>query len=240
MTEPLFSLAGKAILVTGATGALGRAVSAAVREAGGRVYPTWILEQDRDTAARLAGADGLAIEADVTQPDGADHAVGEVLRHAGQLDGAVCIVGGYDGGTPVAGIDLARWDAQIAVNLSSALLVARAALPPMLARNSGRLVTVGSRAAWRPAPGQAPYQVAKAGVMVLTETIAEEVRQTGVTANCIVPSTIDTPANRAAMPDADHGRWPKPEEIAPVVVFLLSAASQVVNGAMIPVFGQDR
>lgn len=243
MTTPLTDLTdltGKAILITGATGALGRAVATAARQAGARVYPTWILERDRDTASALAGDTGLAIEADVSQPGGANHAVGAVLKHAGRLDGAVCIVGGYDGGTPVGGIDLERWDAQIAINLTSTLLVARAALPPMLTQDAGRLVTVGSRAVLRPAAGQAPYQVAKAGVMALTETIAEEVKLTGVTANCIVPSTMDTPANRASMPDADFDRWPKPEQIAPVVLFLLSDASAVVNGAAIPVFGKDR
>jgi NAD(P)-dependent dehydrogenase (short-subunit alcohol dehydrogenase family) len=233
-------LTGKRILVTGATGALGRAVCQAAAVAGAVVFPTWILEQDEAMAAELSANGGTPIRADVTQLHDAEAAVATVVAGTGGIDGLCSTVGGYDGGNPVAELDIERWDRMLAMNLTSAVVMCRAVLPHMLRADRGRIVNVASRAALRPAAGQAAYNVAKAGVITLTETIAEEVKLTGVTCNAIMPSTIDTAANRRDMPKANFDNWPKPEQIAPVVLFLLSDASAVVNGAVIPVFGRDR
>ncbi len=154
------------------------------------------------------------------------------------LGAAVNLVGGFAQGGRVHETPVEDFEAQLTLNLRPTYLVCAAALPHLLAAGGGAVVCVSSRAALRPFPGAAGYITAKAGVLALVDALAAEYRRDGVRVNAIVPSVIDTPANRRAQPDADHAKWVLPEEIADVVRFLCADGSGVVSGAHVPVFGR--
>lgn len=229
-------------LVAGGTGALGVAVVEVLLERGERVCVPWVDEAEAD---RLRDAQADAVRdgrlrlsrGDTADPD-AVAALLDVLRADwGPLWLACSVVGGWAGGTPMAELtDFALIDRMVKLNLRTAAVVAGEGLRHM-GDQGGRIVLVGSRTVRFPAAGQAAYTAAKAGVLSLVETLAEELRGTGRTANAIVPKVIDTPANRSSMPDADHERWVPPRAIAKVVAWLASADSWPVSGAAIPVYG---
>jgi NAD(P)-dependent dehydrogenase (short-subunit alcohol dehydrogenase family) len=219
------------ILLTGATGGLGRTVTDRLLHAGARVCATYHREAP-PAAERLE-----AIQADVTDAASVARAVETAVARAGRIDALVNLVGGWSGGPLVHETDDATWRRMLDLNLNSAFLLSRAVLPHLLRQGAGRLVHVGSRAAADPFPGGAAYIVAKAGVVALTRAIATEVAGRGITANVILPGTIDTPANRAANPTADYRPWVRPEALAETILFLLSDAAREINGAVIPVYG---
>jgi NAD(P)-dependent dehydrogenase (short-subunit alcohol dehydrogenase family) len=214
------------VLVTGATGGLGTAVSKVFREAGWTVLEV----------SRSAGPD--AISADLTTVDGAKSAVARALERAGHIDALVHLVGGYAGGKPIAETDDLLWERMLNLNLNAAFYMARAILPHMLAAKSGRIIMIGSRVAIDPVAKMGAYAVSKAALVALVRTIAAEVKNSGVTANIILPSVIDTPANRAQMPSVDPTKWVKPEAIARFIRWLASEESGDVNGAVIPIYGR--
>lgn len=223
-------------IVTGGTGALGRAVVSAFLGAGDRVCVPWIVEDERRELARaeaaaLAAGRLLLVEADVAEEAGASAVVGA----CGGADVLVNGVGGFGGGAPVHETGLELWDRMYRINLRSAVAMSRAAAPAMLARGGGVILSVASRAAFEHPPGIAAYSAAKAGVAVLTATLQKELGPGGVRVCAVVPSTIDTPANRRAMPDADPGAWTPPAAIARVLVWLASDAAASVRGALVPV-----
>jgi NAD(P)-dependent dehydrogenase (short-subunit alcohol dehydrogenase family) len=150
----------------------------------------------------------------------------------------VQLVGGYLDGAPVAGMDMEQWDRQFALNTRSVALGLRAVLPGMVERGGGRAVAVGTRAALRPFAGASAYAASKAAVIALVGAASEEVKRAGVCVNAVLPSVIDTPANRAASPDADPAVWVRPEEIGAVIAFLCSPGASAVTGAAIPVYGK--
>jgi NAD(P)-dependent dehydrogenase (short-subunit alcohol dehydrogenase family) len=226
----------RGVLVSGGTGALGRAVARAFLDAGDHVAVPWILAAEAD-AMRRDFADAVAagrlalVEADVADEAGAAAAVAAAEPVAVLVNGA----GGFAGGPPVAETALETWDAMYRINLRTAVALSRAALAGMRARGAGCIVNVASAAtASRPA-GLAAYVAAKTGVVVLTETLQKELAGTGVRVNAVVPTTIDTPANRRAMPDADFSRWTPPEAVARVVLWLASDAAAPVRGGLVPV-----
>ncbi|MBW2235336.1 MAG: SDR family NAD(P)-dependent oxidoreductase [Deltaproteobacteria bacterium] len=224
------------VLVSGGTGALGRAVVEAFLDAGDRVVVPWIVESERDAlAADLSqplDAGSLAlVAADVAEADGAAAAVAAAEPVAVLVNGA----GGFAGGTPHADTPLEAFDRMYRINLRTAAALCQAALPGMTSRGTGCIVNVASRAAIDRPPTLAAYSASKAGVLVLTETLQKEVADRGVRVNAVVPTTIDTPANRAAMPDADFGSWTPPAAIAAVVRWLASDAAASVRGGAIPV-----
>jgi NAD(P)-dependent dehydrogenase (short-subunit alcohol dehydrogenase family) len=217
------------VLITGAKGGLGTAVSQAFLAAGATVIgvaQSW--NQPRPF---------LTISADVSTREGCDAMVRQALEH-GPLDALVHLVGGYEGGSPVAEISDQTWDGMLNVNLRTAFCAMRAALKPMLAAGHGRIVAVGSRAAVQPAPGMAAYAVSKAALVALVKNVAAETNKSGVTANVVLPSIIDTPKNRAAFPQADVSRWVAPESIARVIVWLVSDGAADISGSVIPVYGR--
>lgn len=185
----------------------------------------------RGNKAVPADVDFVAL--DVTDPASIQKAV---EAHA-PVAALVHLVGAYRGGTPVQDTAVESWDALLSVNLRSAFLCARAVLPGMLEMDWGRIVFVSSRSAERGLAGNAAYSVAKAALGPLARAIAEECRGTGVTANVIVPSTIDTPQNRAAWPDAPHDKWVAPATVAATISWLVSNAAGDVRGAWLPVYG---
>jgi NAD(P)-dependent dehydrogenase (short-subunit alcohol dehydrogenase family) len=157
-----------------------------------------------------------------------------VARRHGRVDILVAIVGGFAGGALLE-TDRATWDGMLALNATATFVAARAVVPHMVGAGRGRVVTIGSRAAVPPGPGVIAYTTAKAGVIAFTQALARELQPHGITANCILPSTMDTPANRAAMPDSDRQGWVAVERVADVIAFLVSDAASHVTGALLPV-----
>lgn len=230
----------RCVLVTGGTGALGAAVTSRFLAAGDNVVVSWRSERgaDRLVAGLDASGDSLAlVRADVTDPAAVAALAGEAAARFGPVGVLVHLVGGWRGGERVHEHSMETWDAMQTLNLRSAFLCCRALLPGMRVSGWGRIVLVSSRTARRGRVGQAAYAVAKAGVAVLAEAIAEETRGTGVTANAIEPSTLDTPANRAAMPDADPSRWVPVDDAAAAIAWLASDEAGQLRGACLPVHG---
>jgi len=180
----------------------------------------------------------LLFAADLTVAEEVQALADAVTARWGGADVLLNIAGGWRGGSRVADLSEAEWDAAMGMNLRSAFLVNRAVLPYMAQQRWGRIVNVASKAAREPRGRQAAYNVAKAGVVALTASIAAEYRRRGVAANVVLPSIIDTPNNRAQMPDADSSRWVRPEELARIMLFLCSDEGGSLNGAAIPVYGR--
>jgi len=230
------------IVVTGAAGGLGSAVVRHLVAAGGKVAAVGAA-RDREALSALAGELGAAllpVTADAGAKDDWARALTEIEPKLGPVAGAVLTVGGWRGGKALAASDDDEWDAMQRVNVATIDRSLRALLPGMVARRAGSIVVIGSRAVERPwtSTGAATYAASKAAVVALAEVAAAEVREHGVRVNAVLPSTIDTKANRAAMPSVDPSIWVSPESLAGVIAFLLSDASRDVSGAAIPVYGR--
>jgi NAD(P)-dependent dehydrogenase (short-subunit alcohol dehydrogenase family) len=220
--------------VTGAFGALGTVVSTAVQSAGARVACIDFAAASKAPPA-LAGCVLLG-GVDLGSPGAATTALGSAAQQLGGLDGIVNIAGGFRW-EKVADGDIATWDLMFNINVRTAVNAVRAALPHMTSANA-RVVNIGAAGAIKAATGMGPYAASKAGVARLTESLADELKDRGVTVNAILPSVIDTPVNRADMPKAEFDRWVRPEQVADLVVFLLSDRSSAITGALIPITGR--
>ncbi len=235
MSEP------RVAVITGGTGALGRALLPRFLARGYRVALTYIVPEE---AAQLEDAlpgtgDAVTLRrVDATEPVAIAEFMDEVADSLGGVHVLCALVGGWAGGRDVEETDDTRFDRMIDLNLRSAFVTARAAIPHLRKSAWGRIVLVGSTAAHEAPAGQAAYNIAKAGVVALARSLAQELRDANITANAVMPSVIDTPATRAAMPYADFVDWPAPEEIAAVIDFLAAEESGVINGAAIPVAGR--
>lgn len=228
-------LPGKIVAVTGAFGALGSAVVHALIAEGATVAALDRAAAPHDPAA-LAGAHPFG-DVDLAADGGADKAFAAIASSLGGVDALVNIAGGFAWETLVDG-QLATWDRMYQMNLRSAVAACQAALPHLLARGGGRIVNVGAAAAAKAAAGMGAYTASKAGVARLTEALAEELKDRGITVNAVLPSILDTPANRADMPKADTSRWVRPQQLADVIAFLLSDRASAVTGALLPVTGR--
>jgi len=226
----------RAVVVSGGTGALGRAVVSRFLAAGDRVVVPWIVKRELEELEK-AEADALRlgrlalIEADVAEESGA----GRSVEAAGPVQVLVNGVGGYAGGKPVHETELELWDRMYRINLRTAVALTRAVVPAMLGRGGGSIANISSRAALDRPAGLGAYSAAKAAVLALSEIVQKEVGDRRVRVNTIIPTTIDTPANRAAMPNADFSQWTPPAKIAEVVYWLSSDAGATVRGALVPV-----
>lgn len=225
-----------AVLVAGGTGALGTAVVRELLAAGRPVTATWVLDSERERAEReLAERDGLTlVQADLFEADAAAAAVAAV----DDLGAVVNLVGGFAAGGRVHETEPDDFERMLRLNLRPGFLLARAAMPRLVEREGGAYVGVSARPALRPFPGAAGYITAKAAVLAFVQALDAEYRQDRIRCNAILPSVIDTPANRAATPDADFSKWVAPEEIAKVVRFLVSEESAPTSGAAVPVYGR--
>jgi NAD(P)-dependent dehydrogenase (short-subunit alcohol dehydrogenase family) len=235
------TLMGKVALITGGTGALGRAVTAAFAEADARVVVTYIVDAEVPECETCLGprTDSVTfLKADVTKESETQQLVRTIVERLGRIDILLNLVGGYVGDVPVTQLSEATWDQMLTMNLKSAFLCCKHVVPIMKQGGGGRIVNISSRAAIKVFPGISAYAAAKAGLLAFTETLASEVLKEGITVNAILPSVIDTPANRKAMPKADYSTWVKPEEIARVLLFLCSDAAQEISGASVPVYGR--
>ena len=226
----------RTVLITGGTGALGKAVTRRFVEDGYRVAVTLRGAQEVEGLADLSDR-VTGVEADVTDEGSVQAAVESVSGTLGPIEVLAHLVGGWKGGEPVHEQSLETWDRMLILNLRSAFLCCRAVLPAMRQGDWGRIILVLARAARSGRSGQAGYAVAKAGVAVLAETIAEENRESNVTANVVAPSTIDTLANRNSIPGANPRVWVPPAELAASIAFLASEEAGQLRGAWLPVFG---
>jgi NAD(P)-dependent dehydrogenase (short-subunit alcohol dehydrogenase family) len=225
-----------AVLVAGGTGALGGAVLRELLDAGHRVTATWVVERERERALEEFGDDDRLslVQADLFEPD----AVGEAVNGVEDLGAVVNLVGGFSDGPRVHEMDPEEWERMLRLNLRPGFLLARAAMPRLVERGSGAYVGVSARPALRPYRGAAAYVTAKAGVLAFVRALDADYRGDGVRANAVLPSVIDTPANRGASPDADYSKWVPPAEIAKVIRFLVSEDASVTSGGAIPVYGR--
>jgi NAD(P)-dependent dehydrogenase (short-subunit alcohol dehydrogenase family) len=223
-----------AVLVAGGTGALGGAVVRELLDTGHRCALTWIVESERERTEAELGDRVELIEADLFDPASA----AEAVATPGDLEAIVNLVGGFSMGPLVHETDPDEFDRLMRLNLTPAFNLARAGMPRMIERGGGAFVGVSARAALRPFAGAAGYVTSKAALLAFIQALDADYRKQGIRCNAILPSTIDTPANRAAEPDADHSKWVPPEEIAKVVRFLVSDESAPTSGAAVPVYGR--
>jgi NAD(P)-dependent dehydrogenase (short-subunit alcohol dehydrogenase family) len=217
------------VLVTGANGGLGTAVCQAFLDSGSAVIGVARVWKDPVIFA--------TISADVGTAEGCEKMVTQALQR-GPLDALVHLVGGFSGGSPLTETSDQTWDGMMNLNLRTAFCAMRAALRPMTAAGRGRIVAIGSRVAVEPSPNFAAYAVSKAALVALVRNVAAEGKKSGITANIVLTSTIDTPQNRKAMPDADFTKWVTPLSIAKLIVWLASDAAADTSGAVIPIYGR--
>ena len=223
---------GKVIVVTGASGALGKVVAEVALARGARVAGV-----DYGTSQAAATPDRIEFGGvDLSDPAQAQKAIDAVASHFGRLDALVNIAGGFAYETVAEG-DPKTWQRMYALNVLTALNTSRSAIPHLAASASARIVNVGAMGALQAGSGMGAYAASKAGVHRLTEALAAEWKGK-ITVNAALPSTIDTPANRASMPKADFGKWVTPQELADVILFLTSDAASAITGALLPVSGR--
>lgn len=232
---------GKVVLVAGGTGGLGQTISLAFVEEGATVLVTYRHPEEFAALKAAAGTNqslnGHAL--DVTDESAVGQFINQIAETYGRLDAVVNTVGGYAGGPKLWEVEMKVFDRMMALNLRAGFLLSRAAIPVMLKAGHGVFINVASKSAFEHAAGNAAYAASKAAAVAMIDSLAEELRGTGVRANSILPSIIDTEANRKAMPGADFAKWPKPQDIAQVVLFLCSDDAKVIHGAAIPVYGAD-
>jgi NAD(P)-dependent dehydrogenase (short-subunit alcohol dehydrogenase family) len=230
----------RVVLVAGGTGGLGRAVSLAFLEAGARATVTYRRREEFETLKNLAAADGARLEGfdtDVTDEAEVTALVDGIVARHGRLDALVNTVGGYAGGVKLWELDTKVFEKMMNLNLRSGYALARAAVRVMLKQGGGAIVNVAAKAAIDHGAGASAYAASKAAAVAMMDCLAEDLKGSGVRANSILPSIIDTEANRKAMPKADFSKWPKAEDIARVILFLCGDEAKVVHGAALPVFG---
>jgi NAD(P)-dependent dehydrogenase (short-subunit alcohol dehydrogenase family) len=224
-------------LVTGGTGGLGAAVVARLLADDWRVVVPWIAERELERVERVPGLE--LVQADLFDPEAVASVVATAAGEpSAPLRGVVNLVGGFAAGARVHETPIEEFETQFRLNLRPTYLVTQASLPHVLAAGGGSIVCVGTRAALRPFSGAAGYVSSKAAVIAFVKALAVEYRDDEVRANAILPSVIDTPGNRASMPNADFDRWVKPAEIAGVIAHLLSDDSKPTSGAAVPVYGR--
>jgi NAD(P)-dependent dehydrogenase (short-subunit alcohol dehydrogenase family) len=224
-------------IVTGGTGGLGSAVVARLLDDGWRVVVPWVVERELERVQQREGLE--LVQADLFDPDAVASVVSLGAADSGaRLGGVVNLVGGFSMGGRVHETPIEEFEKQFRLNLRPTYLVVSAAVPHLLSAGGGSIVCVGTRAAVQPFSGAAGYISSKAAVIAFAQAVAAEYKNDGIRCNAILPSVIDTPANRQSMPKADFDKWVKPAEIAGVISHLLSDASRPTSGAAIPVYGR--
>lgn len=228
----------KVVLITGPSGGLGQTVTRKFAGAGARLA---LMERSEEKLHEACGdlKDAILIgDVDVTVEESVNRAIEMVIKETGQIDVLVNIAGGWRGGTPLYETDLYVFDFLMDLNAKSVFLMARAVVPHMLERSEGAIVSVAAKAALQAGATNGIYSASKSAVVQLTESMAAKLKHQNINANCVLPSIIDTPANREMMPDADFSKWVTPDALADVIMFLASDAARAIHGAAIPVYGR--
>jgi NAD(P)-dependent dehydrogenase (short-subunit alcohol dehydrogenase family) len=225
----------KVVLITGANGGLGNYVTQAFLDAGATVVGVSRKIQQSD----FNSPGFTALPAEISTAQGSSVVVDQILSRFGRLDVLAHLVGGFAGGASVAETDDATFEKMLDMNLNAVFHVVRAVIPAMRKTGGGRIIAIGSRTAVEPAPGVGVYSASKAAMVSLIRTVALENKDAGITANVLLPGTMDTPANRASDPKADFSKWVNPGTVANLVTFLASNAGKDINGAAIPIYGAN-
>jgi NAD(P)-dependent dehydrogenase (short-subunit alcohol dehydrogenase family) len=225
------------VVITGAAGILGTAAASAFRAEGARLV---LVDRHMGALREAFGSwpETLLLEADLTSEADTTSVVESTVAETGALDVLLNIAGGFRMGARLHETSLEDWEFMLQLNARTVFLMSRAALRQMLVQEGGKIVSVSARAGISGGARMAPYSVSKGAVIRLTECIAAEYKNDGIQANCIVPSVVDTPANREDMPDADFTKWVTPEAVAEALLFLASDAAGAINGAAVPVYGR--
>ena len=233
----------KIVLVAGGTGGLGREVTTAFLETAATVLVTYVTAEEYaaliSASQRIGATPPAGLSVDVTDAQAVEKCVAEIVRKHGRLDILVNTVGAYAGGKNLWETDLHTYDKMLQLNLKSGFILTRAVVPQMIRQNRGWIVNIVSKAAFDHAAGGALYAASKAAALALMDSLAADVKPYNINVNSVLPSIIDTAANRKAIPGADFSKWPKPEEIARVILFLCSEEARVIHGAAIPVYGKS-
>jgi len=232
----------KLVLVAGGTGGLGRAVSLAFLQEGASVAVTFRKEEEFDALKESAGKEASLLSGhsvDVTGDDEVMKMVERILASQGRIDVLVNTVGGYKAGMKLWEQDSKALDQMLSLNLRSSFALARAVVPAILKQGEGAIVNVAAKAALDAPAGAAAYAASKAAAIAMMNSLAADLKGTGVRVNSVLPSIIDTEPNRKAMPKADFAKWPNPADIARVILFLCSEDAKVIRGASIPVYGDS-
>ena len=233
-------LQGKVALVAGGTGGLGKAVSLAFLHAGARVAVTYLKKEELAALQADAGEHTSMLSAyaiDATDDASVREMVQKLIGAHARIDILVNTVGAYAGGLTLWETDPTIFSRMLDLNLRSGFILARNVVPLMLEQKSGAIVNVAAKAAFDHGAGASAYAASKAAAVALMDSLAEDLKGTGVRVNSVLPSIIDTPANRRAMPNADFAKWPKPEDIARVILFLCTEGARLIHGATVPVYG---
>jgi NAD(P)-dependent dehydrogenase (short-subunit alcohol dehydrogenase family) len=242
MTTPsILGSVSKTVVITGGTGGLGSALVKRLIRKDYRLAVTYLMPDEAKAFESQFEVDEKKVmltRVDCTNPEAVNSYIKEVTDRWGEIHGLCSLVGGWAGGRDVEETDDVRFERMLDLNLRSAFYAVRAALPHLKEAGWGRIVLVGSRGAVDYFEAQAAFNIAKAGVAALGQSVATELDGSGVTANVLMPSVIDTPATRRSLPYADYVNWPTPDEIAAVAEFILGEDSGVINGALIPVYGR--
>jgi NAD(P)-dependent dehydrogenase (short-subunit alcohol dehydrogenase family) len=233
----MLDFTGKTALITGAAGNLGRAVAAAFAARGARLALLDISADGLDRAYPGEDDNRLKCAVDLLQPEAVAQAVAAARERFGAIDIAAAVAGGFHMGEPVHELPSDAWARMMDMNARTLLNTAGAVVPVMLDQGGGKIVTIGANAARQGMAAMGAYIAAKSAVIRLTESLSAELREKGINVNCVMPSIIDTPENRSAMPDADSGKWVAPEKLANVILFLASDEASAMHGACVPVVG---
>jgi NAD(P)-dependent dehydrogenase (short-subunit alcohol dehydrogenase family) len=235
-------LEGQVVLVAGGTGGLGRAVTSAFLSEKSRVIVTYREQKEFDELLQIAEKsehDLKGFRVDVTDETAVAGLIESIVREYGRLDVAVNTVGVYAGGLKLWETSLKTLDQMISLNLRSGFVIAKAIVPRMIAQKRGSIINIAAKAAFDHAAGASAYAASKASAVAMMDSLAEDLRGTGVRVNSVLPNIIDTEANRRAMPNADFSKWPKPQDIARVIMFLCADDAKLIHGASIPVYGNS-
>ena len=230
--------AGKVVLIAGGTGGLGQAVSIAFLNELATAAVSYVYEHEFAALKAAAGKHAGALTGhlvDVTDEAAVRQFTDKIVSEHGRIDVLVNCVGGYAGGTPLWDLTPQLFERMLSLNLRSGFMLTRAIVPVMLKQGSGNIVNIASQAAVNHAAGAAAYVASKAAAVAMIDSLAADLKGSGVRANSVLPSIIDTEANRKAMPNSDFAKWPKPEEIARVILFLCSDDAKLIHGAAVPV-----
>ena len=232
----VYDFSNKVVLITGGTGALGRAVVEAFISSNAVSVATYITDKEAEKAKTRIGTLEL-VKADITKEDEVRRLVSNVVQKHGRIDVLVNVVGGFIGGKKVSDLEESEWNKMMNLNLKSAFLISKHVLPVMVLANHGKMIHISSRTGMKSSGLDSAYAASKSGLIRLVESISEEVKEHGINVNCILPSIIDTDANRKAMPISDFSKWVKTGELTNLVLFLCSEDAKAINGAAIPAYG---
>jgi NAD(P)-dependent dehydrogenase (short-subunit alcohol dehydrogenase family) len=233
---------GRVALIAGGTGGLGRAVSHAFLQEDAKVIVTYRDQKEFEDLKRIAGASASSLQGhrvDVTDTVAVEQLVQRIVADYGRLDVVVNTVGAYAGGVKLWELDPKVFDLMLALNLRSGFTISRAVVPVMLKQKRGAIINIASKAAVDHAGGAAAYAASKAAAVAMMDSLAADLKGSGVRVNSVLPSIIDTEVNRKAMPKADFAQWPKPEDIARVILFLCGDDAKLIHGAAVPVYGDS-